>query len=50
MERGVTVISLTERDDCVLAELEEADGTVKSVEAAWVMGQVATQLDAGVDV
>ena len=38
MERGVTVISLTERDDCVLAELEEADGTVKSVEAAWVIG------------
>ncbi len=38
VERGVTVISLTERDDCVLAELEEADGTVKSVEAAWVIG------------
>ena len=38
VERGVTVVSLTERDDGVLAELEDADGTVRSAEAAWVIG------------
>jgi 2-polyprenyl-6-methoxyphenol hydroxylase-like FAD-dependent oxidoreductase len=38
VERGVTVRSLTERSDGVLAELEEADGTVRSIEAAWVIG------------
>jgi 6-methylpretetramide 4-monooxygenase / 4-hydroxy-6-methylpretetramide 12a-monooxygenase len=38
VQRGVTVRSLTERSDSVLVELEEADGTVRSVEAAWVIG------------
>jgi 6-methylpretetramide 4-monooxygenase / 4-hydroxy-6-methylpretetramide 12a-monooxygenase len=38
VERGVTALSLTERDDSVLLELEEADGTVGNVEAAWVVG------------
>jgi 6-methylpretetramide 4-monooxygenase / 4-hydroxy-6-methylpretetramide 12a-monooxygenase len=38
VERGVSVMSLTERKDSVLVELEEADGTASSVEAAWVIG------------
>jgi 6-methylpretetramide 4-monooxygenase / 4-hydroxy-6-methylpretetramide 12a-monooxygenase len=38
VERGVTVVSLTERPDGVLAELEEADGTTRTVEASWVIG------------
>jgi 6-methylpretetramide 4-monooxygenase / 4-hydroxy-6-methylpretetramide 12a-monooxygenase len=38
VERGVTVMSLTERESSVLAELEEADGTVRTVEAAAVIG------------
>ena len=38
LERGVTVVSLTERDDGVLVELKEADGTVRTIETAWVIG------------
>lgn len=38
VERGVTVVSLTGHEDGVLAELEEADGTVRTVEARWVIG------------
>ncbi len=38
VERGVSVVSLTERDDGVLVGLEEADGTHRSLEAAWVIG------------
>ena len=38
VERGVTVRSITERADSVLVELEEADGTVRNVEAGWVIG------------
>jgi 6-methylpretetramide 4-monooxygenase / 4-hydroxy-6-methylpretetramide 12a-monooxygenase len=38
VERGVTVVSLTEREDGVLADLRDADGTTRSVEAAWVIG------------
>ena len=38
VERGVTVLSVTERKDGVLVELEEADGTARSVEVAWLIG------------
>jgi 2-polyprenyl-6-methoxyphenol hydroxylase-like FAD-dependent oxidoreductase len=38
VDRGVTVISVTERDDGVLVDLEEADGTRRTAEAAWVIG------------
>jgi 2-polyprenyl-6-methoxyphenol hydroxylase-like FAD-dependent oxidoreductase len=38
VERGVTVTSLTPRDDGVLAALEQADGTTGTVEASWVIG------------
>ncbi len=38
VEHGVSVTSLTERDDGVLVELEAADGTRRSLEAAWVIG------------
>jgi 6-methylpretetramide 4-monooxygenase / 4-hydroxy-6-methylpretetramide 12a-monooxygenase len=38
VDRGVTVTSLTERDGSVVAGLEDADGAVRSVEAAWVIG------------
>ncbi len=38
MERGISVVSLTERDDGVLVGLEGADGTHSSLEAAWVIG------------
>ena len=31
-------MSLDERDDCVVVELEEADGTLRKVEVAWVIG------------
>ena len=38
VDRGISVVSLTERDDSVLAGLQEADGTRHRVEAAWVIG------------
>lgn len=38
VDRGISVVSVTERDDSVLAVLEEADGTRRQVEAAWVIG------------
>jgi 2-polyprenyl-6-methoxyphenol hydroxylase-like FAD-dependent oxidoreductase len=38
VDRGISVVSLTERDDSVLAGLQEADGTRQRVEAAWVIG------------
>jgi 6-methylpretetramide 4-monooxygenase / 4-hydroxy-6-methylpretetramide 12a-monooxygenase len=38
VERGVTVVSVTEREDSVLVELEEADGTARTVETGWVIG------------
>jgi 6-methylpretetramide 4-monooxygenase / 4-hydroxy-6-methylpretetramide 12a-monooxygenase len=38
VDRDVTVLSLAERDDSVLAELEEADGTRRSASVAWVIG------------
>ena len=38
VDRGVTVTSVTERDDRVLVELEDADGTGRAAEAAWVIG------------
>ena len=38
VDRGISVVSLTEREDGVLAGLEEADGTRRQAEAAWVIG------------
>jgi 6-methylpretetramide 4-monooxygenase / 4-hydroxy-6-methylpretetramide 12a-monooxygenase len=38
VERGVTVRSVTERDDSVLVDLEDADGTRHTAEVAWVIG------------
>jgi 2-polyprenyl-6-methoxyphenol hydroxylase-like FAD-dependent oxidoreductase len=38
VDRGISVVSLTERDDSVLAGLQKADGTRHRVEAAWVIG------------
>src|SRR5580693_1568913 len=38
VDRGISVVSLTEREDGVLAGLEEADGTRRQMEAAWVIG------------
>jgi 6-methylpretetramide 4-monooxygenase / 4-hydroxy-6-methylpretetramide 12a-monooxygenase len=38
VDRGISVVSVTERDDGVLAALEETDGTRRQVEAAWVIG------------
>jgi 2-polyprenyl-6-methoxyphenol hydroxylase-like FAD-dependent oxidoreductase len=38
VDRGISVVSLTERQDGVLAGLEEADGTRHQAEAAWVIG------------
>ncbi|MCW2907300.1 MAG: pentachlorophenol monooxygenase [Actinomycetia bacterium] len=38
VDRGISVVSVTEREDGVLAGLEEADGTRRQVEAAWVIG------------
>jgi 2-polyprenyl-6-methoxyphenol hydroxylase-like FAD-dependent oxidoreductase len=38
VDRGVTVTSVTERDDGVLVGLTEADGTRHTAEAAWVIG------------
>jgi 2-polyprenyl-6-methoxyphenol hydroxylase-like FAD-dependent oxidoreductase len=38
VDRGISVVSVTERDDGVLAGLKEADGTRRQVEAAWVIG------------
>jgi 6-methylpretetramide 4-monooxygenase / 4-hydroxy-6-methylpretetramide 12a-monooxygenase len=38
VDRGVTVTSVTERGDGVLVGLEEADGTRRTAEAAWVIG------------
>jgi 6-methylpretetramide 4-monooxygenase / 4-hydroxy-6-methylpretetramide 12a-monooxygenase len=38
VERGVSVISLTERDDDVLVALEAGDGEPQQVAACWVIG------------
>jgi 2-polyprenyl-6-methoxyphenol hydroxylase-like FAD-dependent oxidoreductase len=38
VERGVTVASIEQRDDGVLAALERADGTSETAEASWVIG------------
>jgi 6-methylpretetramide 4-monooxygenase / 4-hydroxy-6-methylpretetramide 12a-monooxygenase len=38
VDRGVTVTSVTERDEGVLVDLDEADGTRRTAEAAWVIG------------
>src|SRR5216684_4837268 len=38
VDRGICVVSVTEREDGVLAGLEEADGTRRQAEAAWVIG------------
>lgn len=38
VERGVSAVSLDEREDHVLAWLEHADGTRESVRAGWVIG------------
>lgn len=38
VERGVSVVSLTERADEVLIELEATDGTRREVAATWVIG------------
>ena len=38
VDRGISVVSLTERDEGVLAGLQEADGTRRQVEAAWAIG------------
>jgi 2-polyprenyl-6-methoxyphenol hydroxylase-like FAD-dependent oxidoreductase len=38
VERGVSVVSLTEGDSSVVVELKESDGTDKSLEASWVIG------------
>jgi 2-polyprenyl-6-methoxyphenol hydroxylase-like FAD-dependent oxidoreductase len=38
VDRGISVVSVTERKDGVLAGLEDADGTRHQVEAAWVIG------------
>ena len=38
VDRGISVVSVTEREDGVLAGLEDADGRRHQVEAAWVVG------------
>jgi 2-polyprenyl-6-methoxyphenol hydroxylase-like FAD-dependent oxidoreductase len=38
VERGVSAVSLDEREDHVVAWLEHADGTMESVRAGWVIG------------
>jgi 2-polyprenyl-6-methoxyphenol hydroxylase-like FAD-dependent oxidoreductase len=38
VERGVSAVSLDEREDHVLAWLEHGDGTMESVRAGWVIG------------
>ena len=38
VERGITVLSLTERPDGILAELAGADGTTRTIETSWVIG------------
>ncbi len=38
VERGVTAISMRERDDGVLVGLEKPDGSHEAAEAAWVIG------------
>jgi 6-methylpretetramide 4-monooxygenase / 4-hydroxy-6-methylpretetramide 12a-monooxygenase len=38
VERGVEVVSLRQRDDGVLVELQQADGTAGTIEASWVIG------------
>ena len=38
VERGVTVVSLRQRDEGVLVGMERADGTAETVEASWVIG------------
>jgi 6-methylpretetramide 4-monooxygenase / 4-hydroxy-6-methylpretetramide 12a-monooxygenase len=38
VDRGITVMSLDERDNRVVVELREADGTIRKIEVAWVIG------------
>ena len=38
VERGIALVSLRQRQDGVLAELQRADGTSETVEACWVIG------------
>ena len=38
VERGVSVVSLTEREHDVLVGLHRRDGTAATVEASWVIG------------
>jgi 2-polyprenyl-6-methoxyphenol hydroxylase-like FAD-dependent oxidoreductase len=38
VDRGISVVSVTEREVGVLAGLEDADGTRSQAEAAWVIG------------
>jgi 6-methylpretetramide 4-monooxygenase / 4-hydroxy-6-methylpretetramide 12a-monooxygenase len=38
VERGVAAVSLRQREDGVLTELQRADGTTEAVEARWVIG------------
>ena len=38
VERGVTAVSVRQRDDSVLVGLERADGSTETVEASWVIG------------
>lgn len=38
VERGIEVVSVKQRDDDALAELERADGTTETVAASWVIG------------
>lgn len=38
VERGVTVVSVRQREASVLAELQRADGTCETAEARWVIG------------
>ena len=38
VERGVALVSLQQREDGVLAELQRADGTPETFEAGWVIG------------
>jgi 6-methylpretetramide 4-monooxygenase / 4-hydroxy-6-methylpretetramide 12a-monooxygenase len=38
VERGVAAVSVTEREDDILVELEHADGSLEAVSASWVIG------------
>jgi 6-methylpretetramide 4-monooxygenase / 4-hydroxy-6-methylpretetramide 12a-monooxygenase len=43
VERGVTVVSLRQRDDGVVVGLQRADGTAETTEASWVIGAGGAQ-------